>query len=360
MGAKLIEFGGFEMPVQYEGILAEHRAVRQGVGVFDVSHMGEFFVRGKQATEFLQRVLTNDLSQLDAGRAQYNLMLYEGHHDFPDGGTVDDLIVYCIAPEEYLLIVNASNIDKDFAWLDSHRLPYVSLTNRSDELSLLAVQGQYAEATLQPLTDAVLSDVKYYRFIKTVLAGVEMFVARTGYTGEDGFEICFENAHADKIWNALFEAGKKFGIKPIGLGARDTLRLEMGYALYGHELDERTNPIEAGLGWATKLSKSAFNGKTACANAKASPTRRLVGFELSGRSIARQGFEICTADGEKIGEVRSGTLSPSLEQPIGTGYVEAAYSAVGSKIFVKIRERLEEATIVKPPFLKKERAAAVF
>jgi aminomethyltransferase len=352
-GAKLIGFGGYEMPVQYEGIIAEHKAVRESVGVFDVSHMGEVEIKGENAEAFLQKVTTNDVSQLVDGKSQYSAMLYEGDAQYPDGGTVDDLIVSRFSPTHFFLVINASNIDKDLQWLRRNKIEGVDIINRSDELSLLAVQGKNAEATLQRLTETNLADIRYYHFTHGKLAGVDMMISRTGYTGEDGFELCFENQYAEQVWHAIVEAGKPFNIKPIGLGARDTLRLEMGYALYGHELTETTNPIEAELGWIVKFSKGEFNGKAACLKAKENPQKKLIGFVMKGKAIARQGFEICNADGETIGSVCSGTLSPSLEKTIGTGFVKAKYAHIGETIYVKIRGELCEADIVKPPFLKK-------
>lgn len=350
-GAKLIGFGGYEMPVQYEGILSEHKAVRESVGVFDVSHMGEVEIRGENAEAFLQKVTTNDVSQLYDGKAQYSAMLYENDPRYPDGGTVDDLIASRLSPTRFLLVINASNIEKDLQWLERNRIEGVEIINRSDELSLLAVQGRNAEATLQALTSANLAEIRYYHFAHAKLADVEMMISRAGYTGEAGFELCFPNEYAEQVWNAIFEAGKPFNIKPIGLGARDTLRLEMGYALYGRELDETTNPIEAGLGWIVKFSKGEFNGKAACLNAKASPKKKLIGFILKGKSIARQGFEITNKDGQPIGRVCSGTLSPTLEKAIGTGFVQPNYANVGETCFIKIRGELCEAQVVKPPFL---------
>ena len=355
LGAKFVEFGGYEMPVQYSGILEEHHAVRSSVGLFDVSHMGKFELIGEGAQEFLHNMLTNDVAALPSGRAQYNAMLYEEHETFPDGGIIDDLVLYCFSPVHYLLIVNASNAQKDFSWLSKHLPKLLSLNNRSQEQALLAVQGQYAEATLQKLTSLELSQIPYYGFSVAKLADVEMCIARTGYTGEDGFELYLPSESAEKVWNAVLEAGKEFAIKPVGLGARDTLRLEMGYALYGHEIDDATNPIEAGLGWITKLTKSAFKGKQACLMAKAAPKRKLVGFEMHGRAIARQGFEITTQSGKVIGRVCSGTLSPTLNKPIGTGYVMLPHSESGSQIYINVRGRLEEAHIVPLPFLSKER-----
>jgi len=353
-GAKLIGFGGYEMPVQYEGIIAEHKAVRESVGVFDVSHMGEVEIKGENAEAFLQKVTTNDVSQLVDGKSQYSAMLYEGDAQYPDGGTVDDLIVSRFSPTHFFLVINASNIDKDLQWLRRNKIEGVDIINRSDELSLLAVQGKNAEATLQRLTETNLADIRYYHFTHGKLAGVDMMISRTGYTGEDGFELCFENQYAEQVWHAIVEAGKPFNIKPIGLGARDTLRLEMGYALYGHELTETINPIEAELGWIVKFSKGEFNGKAACLKAKENPQKKLIGFVMKGKAIARQGFDICNADGETIGMVCSGTLSPSLEKPIGTGFVKAKYAHIGEMIYVKIRGERFEAEIVKPPFLKKQ------
>ncbi|MFN3386589.1 MAG: glycine cleavage system aminomethyltransferase GcvT [Candidatus Thermochlorobacter sp.] len=358
LGAKLIEFGGYEMPVQYSSIIEEHHTVRHSVGLFDVSHMGKFELKGSGAQDFLQEMLSNDVASLMPGRAQYNVMLYENHSEIPDGGIIDDLIVYCVSPVHYLLIVNASNTQKDFAWLNKHLPNHLVLTDCTDELTLLALQGRYAEQTLQKLTRLNLSHVRHYGFVHGEVAGVEMYVARTGYTGEDGFELCFPNEFAERLWNGLLEAGKEFGIKPIGLGARDTLRLEMGYALYGHEIDETTNPIEAGLGWITKLNKPSFKGKEACLEAKANPKRKLVGFEMSGRAIARQGFEITTQSGETIGKVCSGTLSPTLNKPIGTGYVALEHSEPNSLIYITVRGKLEEARVTVLPFLSKERRQA--
>lgn len=353
IGAKLIEFGGYEMPLQYEGIVAEHKAVRESVGLFDVSHMGEVEIKGENALPFLQKVTTNDVAQLYDGKAQYTSMLFEGDSRYPDGGAVDDFIVSRISATHFFLVLNASNIEKDLDWLRRNAPPGVEIVNRSDELSLLAVQGRNAEATLQKLSSVNLADIRYYHFAHGKLADVEMMISRTGYTGEDGFELCFPNEFAERVWNAILDAGKPFNVKPIGLGARDTLRLEMGYALYGRELDENTTPIEAGLGWIVKFAKGEFNGKAACLKAKESPRKKLIGFVLKGKSIARPGFDIANATGETIGRVCSGTLSPSLEKPIGTGFVQPNYATVGGSVFVKIRGELCEAEIVKPPFLKK-------
>ncbi|MDX2130190.1 MAG: glycine cleavage system aminomethyltransferase GcvT [Chloroherpetonaceae bacterium] len=355
-GAKLISFGGFEMPVQYEGILSEHKAVRQAAGVFDVSHMGEFLVTGKGAKDFLQKVTTNDINQLSSGKAQYSIMLYENEPGMRDGGVVDDLIIYSFSSEKYLLIVNASNIEKDFAWLMKHKPSDVALINQSEELSLLALQGPRSADLLQFLTNEPLEDIGYYHFKETEVCGVPMILARTGYTGEIGFELCFENQYAEKVWQVLFEKGKDFGLKPIGLGARDTLRLEMGFALYGHEIDHQTTPYEAGLGWVTKPDKGEFLGKEAAVLSKKTPNKKLVGFKMLSRMVARQGYEICNLRGETIGAVASGTLSPMLDVPIGTGFVTPEESTLGNRIMIKVRGQMAEAEIHKPPFYKKTAA----
>lgn len=346
-GAKLIDFGGFEMPVQYEGIIAEHKAVRTGVGVFDVSHMGEIEVRGENALAYLQHLTTNDVSKLTVGQAQYSSFCYE------HGGMVDDLIVYRM-PDHYFLIVNASNKDKDFDWMKKNLTAGVELNDLSDELSLLAVQGPKAIATLQKLTEVVLDEVKYYHFTHGRLAGVEMLLSRTGYTGEAGYELCFPNEFGAKVWEAVFAAGKEFGIKPVGLGARDTLRTEMGYSLYGHEIDQTRNPIEAGLGWITKFDKSDFIGRSVLEQIKKSPKEKLVGLVMTGKSIPRQGFDVVDASGKKIGVVCSGTQGPSVGKAIATAYVAIPHSVLGTKVFVSIRGKSEEAEVVKLPFWQKK------
>ncbi|ACF12978.1 glycine cleavage system T protein [Chloroherpeton thalassium ATCC 35110] len=350
LGAKLVDFAGFEMPVQYDGILVEHKAVREAVGLFDVSHMGEFEVKGKGAKAFLQNMTTNDVESLCDGKAQYSLLLYE------DGGVVDDLLVYKIADEHYFLIVNASNIEKDFDWLKQHQPDdEVVLENRSDELSLIAIQGPKAEAVLSKLTDVPLDAIKYYHFVFGDVCGKRTLISRTGYTGEAGFELCMANEHAEEIWHALIEAGLPFGIVPVGLGARDTLRLEMGYSLYGHEIDHQTNPYEAQLGWITKLQKGDFIGKNACVEKKLHLEQTLVGFTLTGKNIPRQGYKIQDLSGTDIGVVCSGTLSPTLGKPIGTGYVKSSFSKIDSKVYINIRGKLQEAAVVKVPFLHKNR-----
>jgi aminomethyltransferase len=346
LGAKMVEFAGYSMPVQYRGIIDEHRQVRNAVGVFDVSHMGEFEFRGKAAGEFLQRMTINDVSKLQPFQAQYSALCY------PDGGIVDDLIVYRW-PDRYMIVVNASNMEKDFTWLAQHATPDAGLVDVSDEFSLLAVQGRYAQATLQKITNVDLAAIKFYWFAAGEIAGVPAFISRTGYTGEDGFEVGFSAPHSAQVWNAIFEAGNEFNIEPIGLGARDTLRLEMKYCLYGNDIDHTTNPLEAGLGWITKLDKGDFIGREAIANMKANGVpRKLAGFELEGKNIARHGYPILK-DGAPIGQVTSGTFSPSLEKSIGLGYVASAHAAIGTALTIDIRGRQVNGRIVKTPFYQR-------
>ena len=349
LGAKLIEFGGYEMPVQYpSGIVKEHLAVRTGVGVFDVSHMGEFEVRGKSAQEFLQRVTINDVSRLSEGKAQYSAMCYE------DGGIVDDLLVYHCG-SHYLLVVNASNISKDFAWLQAHVEGDVTLKDVSDKTALLAVQGPRSLATLQPITDNDLASIAYYRFVQGRVAGIPMMISRTGYTGELGFELYCElnEAEGKKLWNAIFERGKEFGIAPVGLGARDTLRLEMGYCLYGNDIDQTTHPLEAGLGWITKLDKPDFIAKPVLLKAKEQGLKRkLVGFTVGDKNMPRHGYTI-KVKGQPLGHVTSGTFSPSLQKGIGLGYVGATHAAAGTELTVDVRGKDISATVVNIPFLQK-------
>lgn len=345
-GAKMVEFGGFLMPVQYRGILDEHHQVRKSVGIFDVSHMGEFEFRGASGRDFLQRMTINDVSKLEIGQAQYSALCY------PEGGIVDDVIVYRKA-DRYLVVVNAANLPKDWAWLAQHADANVGMVDVSNETGLLAVQGRNAQATLQTLTKFDLKTIKYYWFAETELAGVPVLISRTGYTGEDGFEVAMAEAHAVKVWNAIMEAGKEFNLEPIGLGARDTLRLEVKFCLYGNDIDQTTNPIEAGLGWITKVDKGEFIGKAAIAQMKASgPKRKLVGFELPGKNIARHGYAILK-DGNNIGNVTSGTFSPSLQKAIGMGYVATEHSAIDSEIMIDIRGRMAPARIVKTPFYQR-------
>ena len=346
LGAKMVEFGGYLMPVQYRGIIEEHRKVRASVGVFDVSHMGEFEVRGSGALDFLQRVTINNVAKLEVHQAQYSAMCY------PEGGIVDDLIVYRFA-DHYMLVVNAGNLMKDWEWLQQHVDSSVNLMNVSDETSLLAVQGRNAQATLQKLTTMDLAVIKYYWFAVSDMAGVPVFISRTGYTGEDGFEVGFPAAHSKNVWEAIFAAGKEFDLEPIGLGARDTLRLEMKYCLYGNDIYHATLPIEAGLGWITKLDKGDFIGREPIAKMKAAGiSRTLAGFEVEGRAIARHGYPILK-DGRKIGHVTSGTFSPSLEKAIGLGFVEIGHSAIGTEISIDARGRTATARIVKTPFYQR-------
>ena len=350
LGGKIVEFAGFEMPIQYEGIIAEHMAVRNSVGVFDVSHMGEFLVKGKDALSFIQKVTTNDASKLVKGKVQYSAACYG------DGGIVDDLLVYCFG-NHYMIVVNASNIDKDFAWFQKNKFGDVELINNSDNVSLLAVQGKNSLPALQKLTDTNLADMKYYTFTEGKVAGIDAIISRTGYTGE---KICFEVyvgsdiKTSEKLWNAIFDAGKEFNIKPIGLGARDTLRLEAGYCLYGNDIDNTTNPIEAGLGWITKPANGDFNGKPkVMSELENGVTRKLSGFIVEGRLAARHGYELY-ADGAKIGYVTSGSISPVLNKNIGLGYVAKKNSDIGSRIQVKVRNDFINADIVKIPFVSKD------
>lgn len=347
LNAKIAPFAGFEMPIQYEGIIAEHKRVRESVGVFDVSHMGELKVSGEDALKFLQKVTVNDVSKLAPGRAQYSAMCYE------NGGIVDDLLVYNLG-DYYMVVVNASNIEKDFEWIKSHIEGDVKVENISDEVALLAVQGPKSLLTLQKLTDIDLSQIKYYHFVKGKLADVEMIISRTGYTGELGFELYFEAKPelCRKIWNAIMEAGKEFNIAPVGLGARDTLRTEMGYMLYGNDIDETTNPLEAGLDWIVKFDKGDFIGKESLLKIKSEGLKRkLIGFVLEGRIPPRHGQEIFK-NGGKIGYVTSGTFSPILERGIGLGYVEIKFAKPGEKITVIGYGKNLEATTVNPPFVE--------
>lgn len=353
LGAKLVEFGGFEMPVQYTSIIEEHRRVRRSVGVFDVSHMGEFEVRGKGADSFLDKMTINDLSKLLPGKAQYSAMCYE------DGGIVDDLLVYHLG-DSFMVVVNASNTEKDFRWL-KERVPIgVDLIDVSDEVTLLAVQGPKSLETLQKLTDVDLSGIKYYSFSSGGLAGVSMIISRTGYTGEVGFELYFRGDHSTvrHVWEKIMEAGIEFGIGPAGLGARDTLRLEMGYCLYGNDIDHTTNPLEAGLGWITKLEKGDFVGRDALMKIKqVGLTRKLAGFIMDepdggAKLLPRHGCEIL-ADAKAIGHVTSGTFSPSLGTGIGLGYVAIEHAEPGRSVGVRIRNRDARAKVVPLPFLRK-------
>lgn len=350
-GAKLVDFAGFEMPVQYAGIKSEHAAVRERVGMFDVSHMGEFFVSGPNALELIQKVTVNDASKLSPGKAQYSCMCYE------DGGIVDDLIIYQTKEDEYMLVVNASNIDKDFDWISSQNTMNADLVNVSDKCALLAVQGPRSVESLQKLTDTDLSAINFYTFEEGKLNGADVYFSATGYTGEKGFELYFdtEEVDAEEVWNAIMEAGEEFGIEPCGLGARDTLRLEMGFALYGNDITKHTHPLEARLGWITKFDKGDFIARDVLLQKKEEGLKRqLVGFTVEGkRNIPRQGYEIQNAEGETIGEVTSGTMSITLGTGIGMGYVAKEYTAEGTDIQIVIRNKTAEATVSRPPFIKK-------
>jgi aminomethyltransferase len=348
LGAKMAEFAGYNMPISYTGINDEHAAVRKNAGVFDVSHMGEFILKGDSALDLIQRVTSNDAAKLKNGQAQYSCLPNEA------GGIVDDLLVYCIEQNKvYMLVVNASNIDKDWNWISGLNTRGTEMHNISDKTCLLAVQGPNATKILQPLTDMDILNLKYYTFVKGEFASVKnVLISATGYTGAGGVEIYFENkdGDAEKIWDAIFEAGASQGIKPIGLGARDTLRLEMGFCLYGNDIDDTTSPIEAGLGWITKFNKD-FTGKVILEKQKASgPERRLVGFEMIDKGIPRHGYELKDQAGETIGFVTSGTQSPSLGKAVGMGYVRSGYANIDTPIFVKIRDKLLQAKVAKMPF----------
>lgn len=348
LGAKMVPFAGYNMPVQYEGVNIEHETVRNGVGVFDVSHMGEFLLSGPNALALIQKVTSNDAATLTVGRAQYSCLPNN------NGGIVDDLIVYKIKDEQYLLVVNASNIDKDWEWISKHNDLGVDMRNISDDYSLLAIQGPKAVEAMQALTSIDLSAIKYYHFEVADFAGIEhVIISATGYTGSGGFEIYAKNTEIEQIWNKVFEAGASFGIKPIGLAARDTLRLEMGFCLYGNDINDTTSPIEAGLGWITKFTKDFTNSEALKKQKEEGVSRKLVGFELTERGIPRHDYEIVNAAGEVVGEVTSGTQSPSLGKGIGLGYVPTELAAEGSEIFIRIRKNDVAAKVVKLPFYKK-------
>lgn len=348
LGAKMVPFAGYNMPVQYEGVNAEHETVRNGVGVFDVSHMGEFLLTGPNALALIQKVTSNDATTLTIGRAQYSCLPNN------DGGIVDDLIVYKIKEEQYLLVVNASNIDKDWEWISKHNDLDVDMRNLSDDYSLLAIQGPKAVEAMQSLTSIDLAAIKYYHFEVADFAGIEhVIISATGYTGSGGFEIYAKNSEIEQIWNKVFEAGAAFGIKPIGLAARDTLRLEMGFCLYGNDINDTTSPLEAGLGWITKFTKDFTNSEALKKQKEEGVSRKLVGFELVERGIPRHDYEIVNAAGEVIGIVTSGTQSPSLGKGIGLGYVPTELASEGSEIFIRIRKNDVAAKVVKLPFYKK-------
>ena len=348
LGAKMVPFAGYNMPVQYEGVNAEHETVRNGVGVFDVSHMGEFLISGPNALALIQKVTTNDAETLVIGKAQYSCLPNE------NGGIVDDLIVYKVKEEQYLLVVNASNIEKDWNWISSKNDVGAEMKNISDEYSLLAIQGPMAMEAMQSLTSVDLAGIKYYHFEVADFAGIEhVIISATGYTGSGGFEIYAKNSEIEQIWNKVFEAGKAYGIKPIGLAARDTLRLEMGFCLYGNDINDTTSPLEAGLGWITKFNKEFTNSENLKAQKEAGVSRKLVGFELTERGIPRHDYEIVDANGNIIGIVTSGTMAPSLNKGIGLGYVTTEFSGVDSEIFIRIRKNDIPAKVVKLPFYKK-------
>lgn len=348
LGAKMAAFAGYNMPISYTGINDEHAAVRKNAGVFDVSHMGEFILKGENALDLIQRVTSNDAAKLSKGKAQYSCLPNE------NGGIVDDLLVYCIEENKvYMLVVNASNIEKDWNWISRHNTKGVEMHNISDKTCLLAIQGPNATKILQPLTEMDILNLKYYTFVKGKFAGVDnVVISATGYTGAGGVEIYFEDKDgaADKIWDAIFNAGGPLGLKPIGLGARDTLRLEMGFCLYGNDIDDTTSPLEAGLGWITKFTKE-FTSKDIFEKQKAEGVKRkLVGFEMIDKGIPRHGYEIKDAAGNKIGYVTSGTQSPSLQKAIGMGYVTTENAVMDSAVFIAVRDKLLKAKVVKLPF----------
>jgi aminomethyltransferase len=349
LGAKMHEFAGYNMPIEYSGIIDEHLTVCNAVGVFDVSHMGEFWVKGPNALEFLQQVTSNNVATLAIGKAQYTCFPNE------QGGIVDDLLVYHYEPEKYLLVVNAANIEKDWNWCVSHNTVGAELENASDRMAQLAIQGPKATEVLQKLTSVNLSEIPYYSFATGEFAGQkDVIISNTGYTGAGGFELYFYPEAGQAIWKAIFEAGAPEGIKPVGLGARDTLRLEMGFCLYGNDLSDTTSPLEAGLGWITKfVDGKNFTSRAFLEKQKAEGLKRkLVAFEMVDRGIPRHGYELVNAEGEKIGEVTSGTMSPMRKIGIGMGYVQTAYAALGTEIFIDVRGRKLKAVVVKPPFRK--------
>jgi aminomethyltransferase len=342
-GGKMVPFAGFEMPVQFEGLVAEHNNVRNHVGAFDCSHMGEFFVKGPEALNLVQKITSNDAAKLTPGKIQYSC--------FPNetGGIVDDLLVYCISPTEYMLVVNGACLEKDWAWVNKHNTFNCTLENKSDDIALLAVQGPNATAALQPLTNLNLAEMTYYTFgIGTFCGAENIIVSATGYTGAGGFEVYIPNQHAEKFWDAIMANG----VKPSGLGCRDTLRLEMGYCLYGNDIDDTTSPIEAGLSWITKFTKPFINSENLLKQKEQGVTRKLVGFEMIDRGIPRHDYPLCDASGTVIGKVTSGTQSPSLNKAIGMGYVPTALATPGSEIFVEVRGKLLKAQVVKIPFYK--------
>jgi len=349
LGAKIIEYAGFEMPIQYSSIIAEHKAVRNSVGVFDVSHMGEVLISGDKALDFVQEITANDVSKLVPGRVQYSVMCY------PDGGIVDDLLVYRLDEKEFMLVINAVNTDKDFKWTNDNNKVGAKIENKSDEFSLLAIQGPDSKNVMKKLTDIDLEKLGYYHFMVTEIQGIEMILSRTGYTGELGYELYFKSneGQAEELWTKIIEAGKEFNILPIGLAARDSLRLERGYCLYGNDIDQNTNPLEAGLSWITKLDKQNFIGKEAILKIKSNGLKRkLSGMISSEKVFPRHGYEIYS-NGKKIGNVTSGTVSPVLEKPIALGYLQTDFSSPGTRVEISIREKKVFCEVVKLPFVGK-------
>ena len=348
LGAKMVPFAGYNMPVSYEGVNIEHETVRTALGVFDVSHMGEFLIEGAKALDLIQKVSSNDASKLSIGKAQYSCLPNE------EGGIVDDLIIYQIKEETYLLVVNASNIDKDWNHISKYNNSIdATMRNLSEDYSLLAIQGPKAVEAMQSLSSHDLSEIKFYNFIVGDFAGIEhVIISATGYTGSGGFEIYCKNTEVEQIWNKVLEAGKDFGIKPIGLAARDTLRLEMGYCLYGNDINDTTSPLEAGLGWVTKFSKEFVNHEALAKQKAEGVSRKLIAFEMDEKAIPRNGYDIVDAELNIIGHVTSGTMSPSMSKGIGLGYVRTPHAKLGEKIKIQIRKKTVAATIVKPPFYK--------
>ncbi|MEM0516936.1 glycine cleavage system aminomethyltransferase GcvT [Aequorivita flava] len=347
LGAKMVPFAGYNMPVSYEGVNTEHQTVRNAVGVFDVSHMGEFLVSGPEALNLIQKVCSNDASKVSVGQAQYTCLTNE------TGGIVDDLIIYRIEDQKWLLVVNASNIDKDWAWISKYNTMGAEMRNLSDDYSLLAIQGPKAIEAMQSLTSEDLNAIKFYHFKVADFAGIEhVIISATGYTGSGGFEIYCKNSEVEQVWNKVMDAGKDFGIKPIGLAARDTLRLEMGFCLYGNDISDTTSPLEAGLGWITKFTKDFVNSENLKKQKEEGVKRKLIGFELNERGIPRHDYEIADKDGNTIGIVTSGTMAPSLNKAIGLGYVTVENSTPGTEIFIQIRNKPVAATVVKTPFYK--------
>lgn len=346
LGAKMVPFAGYDMPVLYKNLIQEHHAVRNAVGVFDVSHMGEVFITGDKAFDLVQYMTSNDVSALSDGRVQYSCLPND------QGGIVDDLLVYRFAADKYFLVINASNIEKDLTWMHKQNEKFgATIENKSDDYSLLAIQGPKAIAALQKLTEVNLSEIPYYHFTEGVLANMHMIISNTGYTGAGGFELYVKNNEVEALWNAVMDAGAEFGIEPCGLGARDTLRLEKGFCLYGNDINDETSPIEAGLGWITKFNNPFHMSEHHLEIKNNKPSKKLVGFELIDRGIPRQHYPICSADGTVIGEVTSGTMSPTLNKAIGMGYVTSENSAAGSEIYIEVRGKLLKAQVVKIPFL---------